>query len=341
MSKSSGRRSERTFLDYGLLIVLSVIWGLAFVAIRVLDTELSFVNLTLLRWFIASAGYLALLPLLGKPRTPLSRVDLPRLFLIGFFNVAGYHLSLNYAEISVSAGLAGLLITLGPVFSAFLAVTLLKERVGRRLVLAILLAVCGAAILSVGDLSGGSSIYGPIGVVLAALSYALFAVLAKPLVNKYGAFPVAIWAGLVGTAMILPLLSASFVTEVSSLSLSGWGALLYLSILSTVMGYSLFYWLVEKGGVSRVMIQLYLAPVFSVVGGMILLGESVTMETFVGGAAMLFAVWIATTQRKTSTRVEPRSAGSLSEATEQTVVRSSGGFQKFVLVCFLRVRKRL
>ena len=299
MSESGGGRSQRTFLDYGVLIVLSVIWGLAFVAIRVLDTELSFINLTLLRWFVASAGYLTLLPFLGKPRTPLSRVDLPRLLLIGFFNVAGYHLSLNYAEISVSAGLAGLLISLGPVFSAFLAVTLLKERIGRRLILAIMLAVGGAAILSLGDLSGGSSLYGPLGVALAALSYALFAVLAKPLVNKYGALPVAIWAGLIGTAMILPLLSAAFVSEVSALPVSGWEALLYLSILSTVMGYSLFYTLVEKGGVSRVMIQLYLAPVFSVIGGMLLLGESVTLETFLGGGAMLLAVWIATTKKRT------------------------------------------
>jgi len=297
LSELGDRRSQRTFLDYGILIVLSVIWGLAFVAIRVLDTELSFINLTLLRWFVASAGYLSLLPFLGKPRTPLSRVDLPRLLLIGFFNVAAYHLSLNYAETSVSAGLAGLLISLGPVFSALLAVTLLKERVGRRLILAIMLAVSGAAILSIGDLSTGSSLYGPLGVALAALSYALFAVLAKPLVNKYGALPVAIWAGLIGTAMILPLLSAAFFSQVSGLPVSGWEALLYLSILSTVMGYSLFYILVEKGGVSRVMIQLYLAPVVSVIGGMLLLGESVTLETFLGGAAMLIAVWIATTKR--------------------------------------------
>jgi drug/metabolite transporter (DMT)-like permease len=47
------------------------------------------------------------------------------------------------------------------------------------------------------------------------------------------------------------------------------------------------------------MIQLYLAPVFSVVGGMLLLGESVTMDTFLGGAAMLLAVWIATARRRT------------------------------------------
>jgi drug/metabolite transporter (DMT)-like permease len=281
------------------LVLLSFIWGLAFVAIRVLDTELSFINLTLLRWFVASAGYLSLLPFVGRPRAPFSRVDLPRLLLIGFFNVAGYHLSLNYAEITVSAGLAGLLISLGPVFSALLAVTLLKERIGRRLMLALLLAVCGAAVLSVGDLSGGPSPYGPLAVALAALSYALFAVLAKPLVNKYGALPVAIWAGLIGTAMLLPLISRTFLSEVSVLPVSGWGALLYLSILSTVMGYSLFYTLVGKSGVSRVMIQLYLAPVFSVVGGMILLGESITVETVLGGAAMLLAVWIATMKSRT------------------------------------------
>lgn len=302
MSTSAGRRSQWAFLDYGLLIVLSVIWGLAFVAIRMLDTELSFVNLTLLRWFVASAAYLVLLPFLGKPRTRLSQGDVPRLLLIGFFNVAGYHLSLNFAEVSVSAGLAGLLISLGPVFSALLAVALLKERIGRRLVLAIVLAVSGAAVLSAGDLSGGSAVYGPLGVVLAALSYALFAVLAKPLVDKYGALPVAMWAGLVGTVMILPLISASFISNVSGLSAGGWLALLYLSILSTAIGYSLFYTLVEKVGVSRIMIQLYLAPVFSVVGGVLLLGENVTTDIVLGGAAMLLAVWIATARKENPVR---------------------------------------
>jgi len=290
--------NERAFLDYGLLILLSVVWGLAFVAIRVLDRELSFVNLALLRWLIASAGYLVLLAFLGKPRTAFSKADLPRLLLIGFFNVAGYHLSLNYAEVTVPAGLAGLLITLGPVFSALLSVVFLKERIGRRLILGIFLAVSGAAILSAGDLSGGSSPYGPLGVVLAALSYALFAVLAKPLVSKYGALRVAIWAGVVGTAMLLPLWSSSFSDQISRFSFMGWEALLYLSILSTVMGYSLFYTLVEKGGVSRVMIQLYLAPVFGVIGGMLLLGETASTETVIGGTAMLLAVWIATTRRK-------------------------------------------
>jgi drug/metabolite transporter (DMT)-like permease len=286
-------------LDYGLLILLSVIWGLAFVAIRILDTELSFIDLTLTRWFVASACFLAILPLLGRPKTPFDKTDIPRVLLIGFFNVAGYHLSLNYGEITVSAGLSGLLIALGPVFSTLLATVFLKEKVGTRLILSLALALSGAGILSAGDLSAGSSPTGPLAVVLAALSYAIFAVLSKPLVTKYGGLRVAVWAGLVGTAMLLPLLSPSFITDVSGLATAGWGALLYLSLLSTVMGYSLFYTLVGRGGVSRVMIQLYLAPVVGVIGGMLLLGETVMIGTILGGALILSAVWIATTGKRT------------------------------------------
>ena len=284
--------------DYALLAVLSLIWGLAFVAIRVLDTQLGFVDLTLLRWFVASAGYLALLPFVGKARTKLDRADLPRLLLIGLLNVAVYHLALNYGETTVSAGLAGLLITLGPVFSVLLAAAFLREKAGPRLVLALVLALSGASVLFAGDLPAGVAPWGPLAVALAALSYAMFGLLAKPLVQKYGALHVAIWAGLVGTVMLLPLVSGSFFSAVSSLSPSGWGALLYLSLLSTVAGYSMFYTLVGRVGVSRLMIQLYLAPVVSVLGGVLLLGETVAAATLLGGALMLLAVWLATTRRK-------------------------------------------
>jgi drug/metabolite transporter (DMT)-like permease len=284
--------------DYGLLLVLSLIWGLAFVAIRELDTQLGFVNLTLLRWLVATAGYLALLPIVGRAKAKLDRSDLPRLLLIGFLNVAVYHFALNYGEVTVSAGLSGLLITLGPVFSVLLAAAFLREKVGARLVLALVLAMAGAAVLFAGDLPAGVAPWGPLAVVLAALSYAMFGLLAKPLVQKYGALHVAIWAGVVGTIMILPLIPASFLSDVSRLPPTGWEALLYLSLLSTVAGYSMFYTLVGRVGVSRLMIQLYLAPVVSVVGGVLLLGETVTTDMLFGGALMLLAVWLATTRRR-------------------------------------------
>ncbi|MDH2900350.1 MAG: DMT family transporter [archaeon] len=290
----------RHLRSYSLLTVLSIIWGVAFVAIRVADSLLSPVNLALLRWFIAGAGYLTILPFLGKTKVKFDSKDLPRLLVISFANVPLYHLSLNFGETSVSAGLAGLLVSLGPVLIVLLSRISLKEKIGKKLVLALVIATVGVVVLSIPDLTGpAGSVVGILEVVITALAYALFAVLSKPLVSKYGALPIAIRAGTLGTMMLLPLLSLSFFTQVSRLSFNGWISVLYLSILSTVIGYSMFYTLVSRGTVSRLSIQLYLIPIISVISGFLILGEQITLYTFVGGAILLVAIALATrTQAK-------------------------------------------
>ena len=281
------------------MTVLSIIWGLAFVAIRYLDFQLTFEDLTLLRWLVASAGYCVLLSFVGRAKNSFERGDLPRLVTVAFFNVVGYHLSLNYAEKTVSSGLAGLLISLGPVFSALLAAAFLKEKVTKRLGFALVLALIGTIILSMQDLwEGYASLSGPLAVVISAFSFAAFGVFSKPLVSKYGALHVAGWAGLLGTCMLFPLFSGTFVNDAARLGPVGWASLLYLSLLSTVIGYAVFYTLIGRGGVLTLMIQLYLVPVVSVIGGVTLLGESLTPFTMIGGSAILIAVWLATSVRK-------------------------------------------
>jgi len=92
----------------------------------------------------------------------------------------------------------------------------------------------------------------------------------------------------------LPLLSTGFITQVESLPIDGWLSVLYLSVLSTVLGYTLFYTLVSRRSVSTLSIQLYLAPIVGVIGGVVLLNETVTVFTAIGGAMMLAAVALTT-----------------------------------------------
>ncbi len=284
---------------YWLLFLLSIIWGIAFVAIREADFELSPVNLAILRWLISSVAYGIVLVFLGGPKTKFERKDLPRLLLISFANVPMYHLALNYAETTVSAGLAGLLISLGPVFITALSAYVLKEKITFNVVLALILAVFGASVLAVGNLEGTSSgLAGPAEIVVSALAYAIFTVLSKPLVKKYGALHVAIWAGLTGTVMLLPLISQSLIKQTEALSFYGWVSVLYLALLSTVLGYSVFYTLVSRGAVSRLSIQLYLIPIVSVIGGIVLLQEAVTISMIAGGGMMLLAIALATKTRR-------------------------------------------
>ncbi len=285
---------------YGVLVTLSLIWGIAFVAIKILEPMVSPINLTLLRWLIASVGFLALLPVYGKLKTRISLRDIPRLILVSFANVVAYHLTINYSEGSIGAGLETLLGSLGPIFIVVLSTIFLREKHGRVIYAAIVLALIGALILFFGTLksSGTSTIPGILEGIGTALSYATFAVFAKPLIPKFGAKALTIWVGLIGTAMLLPFMSESFVAQVSRLPLSGWLAILYLSLLSTVFGYMLFYTMIERGGVVKVSVQLYLIPVVGIVGGVLILNETVSVYTIIGGATMLVAVALTTVKWK-------------------------------------------
>lgn len=277
-----------------LLVVLSVIWGLAFVAIRRADIELSPVNLTLLRWLVASAGFLVLAPFIGKPKSPIKREHVPRILFVSLLSVAGYHLSLNYGETIVSAGLAGLLISIEPIFVVLLSILFLNEKISRRLIVAIGMAIAGAIVLSVGADISFLQITGPLAVIFSAFAFAAFAVASKPLVKGYGALPVAAWAGMIGTMFLLPLFSRSFVTEIRTLSLTGWFSVLYLAILSTVVANIILYNLIGAKAMSKLSIQLYLVPVVSLVGGIVLLGESISVLTIVGAVLLLSATGLAT-----------------------------------------------
>jgi drug/metabolite transporter (DMT)-like permease len=283
---------------YGLLIPLSMIWGGAFVAIREADFELSSVNLTLLRWFIVCAAFLVLYPFIVKPRVKLERRDIPRFLVVGAFNVAIYHLSLNYSEKTVDASLAGLLISLAPLFGVVLSAIFLQEKVGRRVFLALALGLTGTFVIFVPDLNLGiTTLLGPLAVVLSSFASGAYTVASKPLVTKYGPIPVSVWASLIGTALLLPLVSPSLLQQAVSLSFYGWASVLYLALLSTVLANTIYFTLVGLHPVSKLSVQLYLVPLVSVTGGIVLLGESLSAFTIAGGVVLILAVTLVTWRR--------------------------------------------
>lgn len=87
---------------------------------------------------------------------------------------------------------------------------------------------------------------------------------------------------------------ASFFTQVRSLDQVGLTSVLYLSILSGLVGYLLFFAIVGQKSVSSFSVHLYLILIVDVVGGPLLLKELVTILTVTGGAMVLAVVALAT-----------------------------------------------
>ena len=84
-----------------------------------------------------------------------------------------------------------------------------------------------------------------------------------------------------------------------------WGTVLYMGIVMTALGYGRWYGLVGRFPLSRVGPLLLLMPVFSVLGGVTLLGESLTLRVALGGAIVIVGVAVILVRRASAAELGP------------------------------------
>jgi drug/metabolite transporter (DMT)-like permease len=111
--------------------------------------------------------------------------------------------------------------------------------------------------------------------------------------KRLGATRATAGALLFGWLMLLPL----FVVragwrEYAGLSLAGWGAVLFLGIACSGLGYLFWYGALEKVPASAVSALLYLEPLVTLAAGVALLGEAVHLTTVGGGLMVLAGVFL-------------------------------------------------
>jgi O-acetylserine/cysteine efflux transporter len=79
-----------------------------------------------------------------------------------------------------------------------------------------------------------------------------------------------------------------------------WWTVLYLGLIMTCLGYYFWNTLIRHHDVSKVAPFLLLLPVFSVLGGNLFLGETITLEKFYGGATILLGIGVITISTRLS-----------------------------------------
>ena len=92
------------------------------------------------------------------------------------------------------------------------------------------------------------------------------------------------------------MILGSFIIEESQLqslvqaSWIGWGVILYLALIMTALGYGIWYRVLSRNPVSKVMPVMLLLPVFTIISSMLLLGERPATIIFFGGAVVIGGV---------------------------------------------------
>jgi drug/metabolite transporter (DMT)-like permease len=286
---------------YVIILLPIVFWAFAFPFIKIGLEELSPINLTIMRLFTVCIIFLLLIVIIPRKFSPLQKKDIIPLFLLGFLGLVIYHLGLNYGEIYISASAASLIIATIPIFTVIFAVVFLKEKITKKIAIGIPLSLTGVVIIS---LTGTSTspfeityISAAAAVLISALMGAGYTIMGKKLLQRYSALSLTVYAFLFGSLGLLPLLSPSLIVEATSLTLRGWGAVLFLAILPTVVGYVLWYVALEIKSASEISVFLYFIPVLSTIISYFLFQESITWLFVLGGSLVIGGLIIVNIQK--------------------------------------------
>lgn len=272
-----------------------MLWGVSFVATKAALRELSPVTLVFARFALGTALLVGLLLLRGVSPLP-PRDALPSLLLMGFVGIFVHQLLQSIGLSLTTAVQAGWLIGLIPLWSALLAVLLGKERLGGWKVAGLVGGFAGALLVvsrgALGpDLLRLPSTRGDLLILLSTVNWAVYSVLGHRTLRRLGATRATAGAMALGWLMLAPLfLLARGWRELPGLSAAGWGAVLFLGLGCSGLGYLLWYGALERLEVSRVAAFLYLEPFVTFAAAVLLLAEPVSGTAVAGGLLVLASV---------------------------------------------------
>jgi drug/metabolite transporter (DMT)-like permease len=291
---------RRTASAHAALALVVVFWAGSFSAIKeLLDRGMAAPDIAILRYVVAAPGFALLL--WGAGGVPgLTRRDAVRLGLAGICVVVGYHMSLNIGTEYTTSGTAALVVALSPGLTLVLSAALGLERAGRRTIGGLAIAFAGVAVVVLlgagGELSFASA-KGPLIVIGAPVSFALYNVLLQPLLQRYGLLALTAASSLVGTLALLPFVRGSTVDAVNEISAGSAALVLYLGIVCTLFGYAAWNVGLRGLGPTRAVSYTYAIPALAVLMGAYFLAEPITVWLAVGGALVLGGIALAQRSR--------------------------------------------
>ena len=267
------------------LITLAACWGLAFVFIRVAVPFFGPVALVIVRAFTASA-VLVLAALATGVRIDF-RTNWKRYFLVGMLNSGIPFCLVAAAQSALTVTYAVILVSVTPLVSALIAAVWIKDPFTPAKGIGLVAGIVGVALL-IGWNPVGAAPPVPWAVAMAlgaTVSYGMAGVYTKRYASHLPALEVAAASQLSTGLMLLPLLL--LFPPLAMPTPLAWGAALALALFSTAMAFLIYFRLIVNVGPVKALTVNFLAPLFGVTGGIVLLGERASANVLSGAAVIL------------------------------------------------------
>jgi drug/metabolite transporter (DMT)-like permease len=136
-----------------------------------------------------------------------------------------------------------------------------------------------------------------------APNWAIFSVISKSVLKRYQPTIMMTVVMTVGWLMLLPFfIASSGPGQIAHITAAGWAGILFLGVACSGLAYIFWYDVLHAADASSVASFLYLEPIVTVIVASIVLDEAIVPATIIGGAIILFGVWLVSRPTATANR---------------------------------------
>jgi drug/metabolite transporter (DMT)-like permease len=271
--------------EWGILLGLALIWGVAFYFIKVAVTHVEPLTYVWLRLSIAAGGLWLFLRLRGE------RLSLPlgvwaAIVVLALLNNAIPFALFGWGQRQIASGLAAILNSTTPIWGVLAAHLFTSdEKMTPAKLLGVVIGFVGVATMIGPDLTGGgNSLLALLACLTAALCYALAGVWARRF-KKLGVTPLKVATSqlIAGALLMAPVAFAVDQPWAQPLpTIEAWGAIAVLALVCSAYAYVLYFKLIDSAGATNALLVTLLVPPVAIVTGALLLGERLSGGHFMG-----------------------------------------------------------
>ena len=275
-----------------LILFITLVWGFNYVAGKAGVTELPPILFTGLRFLLLS--------IILAPFLKLHRGQMLSIVIISL-TMGGVHFAIFYMGLAAAHDVSTVAIAgqLGVPFATIMSIIFLNEKVHWKRWAGISTSFIGVMIIGF-DPVVFQYLKGLILVILAALVGSVAMIYMRRLENV-GMFELQAWIALLSWPVLAPLsllMEDGQIAAMSQASWSGWGGVLYTVLGTSLIGHTGMYYLLQRYEVTQTAPLTLLSPVWGVIFGVTLLGDTITPRIIIGGVITLIGVAIVSSRQK-------------------------------------------
>ncbi|MGE7839824.1 DMT family transporter [Lysinibacillus sp. NPDC093712] len=274
-------------------IFMCLIFGTTFLAIKIgVDAGVAPFLSAGLRFFLA--GLLLFSFMVWREKATIRLFFRKEMFITGGCLTFGTFAALYWAEQYVTSGIAAVLSATGPMMIIIIQSFILKQKGSRNSFIGCIIGVIGVTFLILPSFSIEISHFWMVGcfaIIVGEVFYAAGTIYTKHVVQKYDkTSPIALNAAQMMHGGILLIILSLFTENIhldNLVSSASIGSLLYLTIVGSMIGHSMYYWLVSRTNPIFPSTWLYISPLIAVILGVLFYHEYVSWLTGIGTVTII------------------------------------------------------